>query len=662
MKKKIFVAAAFIVSSTTFAQNNPADSISIAIGTQNLQEVIVTANKFEQKQSETGKVLTVITQQQLQRSLAKTVGEILNQQVGIHIGGANGPLGTVQTVYTRGASAANTLILMDGIPMYDASGISSEFDLNNFSVTQIERIEILKGAQSTLYGSDAVAGVINIITKKAETEKAVANIVVAAGSYDTYRGSVNVSGTIKKGVEYFAGYSRISSNGFSSAYDSTKSKNFDKDGFDQDALQASLRLSPTENLSIKWFGKYNVNKTEIDAGAFTDDTDYKNRNKNFSTGLNGQYRLKKVAFIANYNYNVFERKYRNDSANIGGFSTDPYAFYNKFINEQYKGKTHFAELYANASLHKTLNLLAGIDYRKQNTTINGLYISNYGPYEPLPLGADSAKANQKSVYASLIFNDQHGFTASIGGRFNDHSIYGDNKTFSINPAYTFKRVKVFANVASAYRVPSLYQLYSEFGNKNLVPEQSTNYEAGLQYTASAFMARVVGFKRKIKDVFAFYSQPVAPFASYYINDDQQDDKGIELETAVQFLKHFSFAANYTYVVGKIETTNFDGKDTSVNNLYRRPKNTLNASLSYAPANKIYLRTQLRSGSSFLEPKFGIAPVRLSGYYTWDVYGEYTFGNCIKVFGDVKNITDQLYFDQEGFGTRGFNVNIGISLR
>ena len=114
------------------------------------------------------------------------------------INGADNNLGTNQTVYLRGASAGNTLILMDGVPLYDASGISSEFDLNNFALDNIERIEILKGAQSTLYGSDAVAGVINIITKKSGKKPLNVNVDFSAGSYSTYKGAVSLSGITVK--------------------------------------------------------------------------------------------------------------------------------------------------------------------------------------------------------------------------------------------------------------------------------------------------------------------------------------------------------------------------------------------------------------------------------------------------------------------------------
>ena len=238
MKKKIFIAAAVIFSSHVQAQKDTT--------IKTLDEVIITANKFPQKQSETGKVVDIITQEQLQKSFGKSLSEVLNQQPGLNINGADNNLGTNQTVYTRGASSANTLILLDGVPLYDASGISNEFDLNNFALDNIERIEILKGSQSTLYGSDAVAGVINIISKKGGKKPFNLNVDLSAGSYDTYKGSLSVSGTNGKGQTYFISYNKIYSKGFSSAYDSTGTNNFDKDGFNQDVFQLNYGLQPIQ--------------------------------------------------------------------------------------------------------------------------------------------------------------------------------------------------------------------------------------------------------------------------------------------------------------------------------------------------------------------------------------------------------------------------------
>ena len=146
MKKKIFIAAAVIFSSTAQAQDS----------TKILNEVLLTATKFPVKQSQTGKVVTVISREQIEKNSGKTVGQLLNEQAGITINGAYNAAGSVQTVFTRGASSGRTLVLLDGIPVSDPSMINNEFDLNLFSINDVERIEICKGAQSTLYGSDAI--------------------------------------------------------------------------------------------------------------------------------------------------------------------------------------------------------------------------------------------------------------------------------------------------------------------------------------------------------------------------------------------------------------------------------------------------------------------------------------------------------------------------
>src|SRR6185312_5770252 len=274
MKCKIIGAFLLLASATSYAQ----DSV------KTLNEVIVTATKFPIKQSETGKVVDVITQEQLQKNAGKTLGEILNQQPGLIINGADNNLGTNQTVYMQGASSGNTLILLDGAPLYDASGVTSEFDLNNFALDNIERIEILKGSQSTLYGSDAVAGVINIISKKGKGKPFNVNADLSAGSYNTYKGNISLSGTNGKGQTYFVSYNKIYSKGFSSAYDSTGKQGFDKDGFNQDVVQLNYSFRPWGKMDVRFFGKYNNNHADLDAGAFADDKNYTYHNDNTIAG------------------------------------------------------------------------------------------------------------------------------------------------------------------------------------------------------------------------------------------------------------------------------------------------------------------------------------------------------------------------------------------
>ncbi len=643
MKKGIFIAAAVIFSSYAQGQQD---------STKTLDEIIVTANKFQQKQSETGKVVTIITQDQLQKSAGKSIGEVLNQHPGININGADNNLGTNQTVYTRGASSANTLILLDGVPLYDASGISNEFDLNNFALDNIERIEILKGAQSTLYGSDAVAGVINIISKKGDNKPLNVHINLSAGSYNTYKENIALSGADGKGQTYFISYNRIDSKGFSSAYDSTGKNNFDKDSFKQDVFQLNYNFHPLKRITMGLFGKYNNNHADIDAGAFADDKDFTYKNDNTVAGATLNYKLSNGFIKFQYNYNRFNRNFTDDSTDVGGYSN--------YQNGKYNGTSNYIELYTSLNLAKHIELLVGADYRQNKTEQLYIYLPDYS-FPALPISGDSARTKQFSGYASLYFKSKQGFNADLGGRWNHHNIYGNNYTYSLNPFYVIdEHYKIYANISSGYRVPSLYQLYSEYGNRNLKPETTTSYEAGLQYFSEKINARATGFIRNGKDVFLFYSDPIT-YASNYINGDKQHDYGIETEASINFTPQLSVSANYTYADGKIITQNSPGKDTSFFNLYKRPKNIFNISLNYNITKELYLSTHFKTVSKAFEPQYLAAPYELKGYYTLDFYGRYKFNKKFSLFADFQNITDQKYFVTRGFTTKGFNVNGGVQI-
>jgi vitamin B12 transporter len=644
MKCKIIAVLLLLASAS--ASSYAQDSV------KTLNEVIVTATKSPIKQSQTGKVVDIITQEQLQKSFGKSLGEVLNEQPGMIINGADNNLGTNQTVYTQGASAGNTLILLDGVPLYDASGISSEFDLNNFALDNIERIEILKGAQSTLYGSDAVAGVINIISKKGEGKPFNLNINHSIGSYHTYNDAVSISGSNGKGQTYFVSYNKIYSRGFSSAYDSTGKNNFDKDGFGKDVFQLNYTFKPFKQTSVRLFGKYNNNRADVDAGAFVDDKDYTNHNDNTTAGTSIDYKLNKGFIRFQYNYNRFNRSFIDDSLYTNLFE--------KYSQGKYYGTSNYLELYSHLNFNKNIEFLAGIDYNENSTTQSYVVIPDYG-FPSLPISADSAKTNQVSAYGSLILKTNNGFHTELGGRWNYHNIYGSNYTYSFNPFYLIDdHYKIYVNIASGYRVPSLYQSYSEFGNRKLKPEVSTNYETGVQYYSDKINVRVTGFMRNIKDVFYFYTNPTT-YASKYINADKQNDYGIETEATIRFSKPFSASLNYTYVDGKISTTNANAKDTSFFNLYKRPKNVFNLFLNYQATKDLFLSATFKAVSKAFEPQYNGPSYELKGYYTLGFYSQYNFNKAVNIFGDFQNITDQKYFVTRGFTTKGFNFNAGIKI-
>ena len=639
MKKKIFIAAAVIISTAAQAQQDTTAA-------KQLDEVIVTATKFQQKQSATGKVVSVINQETLQRNAGKTITEIINLQTGVFINGANNNLGTNQDVYFRGAGSGNTLILIDGVPVGDPSQISNSFDLNSIAVGQIERIEILKGAQSTLWGSDAVAGVINIITKKGGKNKISPTAMLSYGSYNTLRGNAGLNGSIDK-FSYNVGYNFTSSKGLSSAYDSTGTKNFDDDKFTQNNVQANLGYKINDRFAVKGLYSFAKYKANIDASAFKDDKDNVVENKNTISNVAFSYTIAKLQLHLSQTFVKAERVYSDDSASVGGFA--------KYSKGNYNGNSNITELYGNILLHKKLSLVSGVQYLSQKTSQDYLSISSFGPYTTA-LG-DSAKANNFSLYNSLLLTDVKGFNIEAGFRYNNHSIYGSNATYTFNPSYNIDgNTRVFVNISSAYKIPSLYQLYSEYGNKDLKPEKSNNYELGLQTFSNnkRNSFRIVGFKRDIKDLIIFYTN--TNFVSKYINRDEQHDYGFEFESSTVIGKKGNWTNNFTYVDG-------EGRNNNVNvkNLYRRPNFVLNSVLTLQPVKSLTLTPSFRFVGTRLKGQYDAGPATQPQYYTIDCYAGYAFAKNFRAFIDFKNITNQQYFDIVGYNSRKFNMMAGIGL-
>jgi len=654
MKKHFFVVAAVIIGSQLRAQLVPApreDSTG-----NSLEEVILTANKYPKKQSETGKVITLITRQQLDKSGGKTVSELLNTVVGTTMIGANNNWGTNITASIRGASAGNVLILLDGIPVNDPSVISNYFDLNLISLDQVERIEILKGGQSSLYGSDAVAGVINIISKKTANKSISVNGNLTGGSYKTFKQSVGFGGQGKV-AGYSVNYTHISSAGFSAATDKDNTGTFDKDGYDQHAVNGRFRFSITKKLTASLSGTYSIYKTDLDASAFTDEKDYTVENNNKQAGAGLVYTFNKGALHANYNYNRVERDYLDDST----FKSSPFVDYSK---SSYIGRTHFLELYSNWELNNW-ELLVGGDYRFNNTDQYSFYVFPGFPSPPTLL---KAKMNQVSPYASVVYRDNKGFNLELGSRINIHSEYGTNLTFTFNPSYLIKnKTKIFGNLYSSFKTPTLYQLFDGYaGNKDLTAEKGIIGEAGVEVLpVKDFTARFVGFYRNTKDAIVYTSDPVT-FESKYLNAAKQTNYGVELEAGYNHSK-LNIAVNYTYTNGKT-TAAFDGtgaplsKDTSYYNLYRIPKHAFNLNIGIQATKKLFVSTQMHMVSKRDEFVYAGAPEKMGGYTTIDLYGEYKFYKTFKLFLDLKNITNKKYFDFVGFNARRFNFNTGISLQ
>jgi len=603
-----------------------------------LDQVVVTATKVPMKQGLTGKVLTVIGRDQFEKSSGRQLTEVLNTQAGVMVAGATNTPGSVQTVYLQGANAGKTLILIDGIPTYDPSGTSTSFDLNLINTDEIERVEILKGSQSTLYGSDATAGVINIITRKGGNKPLNASLHLAGGSYGTFKGSAGIDGKIHN-TAYNILYTHFRSDGISAAWDSSGKKNFDNDGMKENLVLVNISQKVNDALQLRGNFQYNQYKNDLDGGAFRDDKVYTTKSTNTQGGVGADYSIAGAAFHFNYNYNTVTRIYDDGPTN----------------HSSYTGRSHFAELYSNFSLDRHLDLLAGVDYRNQQIRQSDPYSSG--------ISSDSAYVRQFAAFASFLLKNLGGFSLELGGRYNSFSKYGNVFTYSINPSYLINNeVKIFANLSSGFSAPTLYQLYSAYRNPfgELKPERTnSSLETGIQYSLSHFNARALYFRRSGKDNIIYYgANPNYP-NGYYRNLDKQNDQGGEFEASLK-AGPWTFSGNYTYTTGKV-TTAVGGKDTSFYNLYRRPKNAVNLSAGMQVTRQLFLSAALRTVGKRIESIYASAPANAASYYTLDAYAEYKISPQLKAFADCKNLTNQQYFEVRGFNSKKFNFMAGISM-
>lgn len=609
-----------------------------------LDQVTVTANKFGQKASATGKVVTVITARDLEHNSGRNLGEILDQQAAITVNGSAASPGTNQTVYLRGADPKYTLILIDGVPVSDVSYNDYKFDLNLIPVSSIERIEIMRGGYASLYGSGAAAGVINIITKKGGEKRFNAHAGLLAGSYGTLREQAGISGRLGH-ADYNLQAENLDSRGFSSAVDTTGRQGFDRDGFHRRSLLGSVGLHLKDNWTIRPFVHLSWEKGDLDADAYTDDKDYTYRTAWLQAGLTLRHTFEKGDLTLKYNFSPTGRRYLNDSLDGSAYT-----------QEKYASLVHEADLYLHFRINNTMSFLAGNSMRTEKTGQDSRSIGGYSYTSKL--SGDSAKADMVNLYGSLFIHTSSGLHIELGGRLNQHKIYGLHPVFSFNPSWLMgDRTKIFLNIASSFTSPSLYQLYSIYGNRSLKPETGLNYEAGAEMLLAEkkLKLRLTGYDRSLKHVIAFQGL-------HYVNYDRQSAYGGEAEVRYAVSDRLQIKGFYAFADGKVTTLNGNTKtDTTYNNLFKRPENSAGLSVGWQPAGSLYLSAEGKYTGMCRDLAFiGVTEEnrRLDPYVLVNIYVQYTWEKRYRLFVSLNNVTDSHYTETTGYATKGFNFSAG----
>ncbi|MFZ5972583.1 MAG: TonB-dependent receptor plug domain-containing protein [Bacteroidota bacterium] len=631
MKKERKVWAMTLIAFWWLAPNQ-TNAQQDSLASRQLSEVVVTASKFAKSQLETGQVLSVITQEQLAQSAGKDLAQVLNQQTGLVVSGANSNPGKDKSVYLRGARNHYTLVLVDGVPLNDPSGISGgAYDLRMLALDQVERIEILKGSQSTLYGTDAIAGVINIITKSASSEKINGSVSGSYGSFNTWRAIASVSGRIHQ-WSYQAGYSRLQTDGLSEALDRDDTGAFDEDETMQEAYHAQVTWTPTDQLTVSPFIRLSNFDGAYDNGPFADSRDNTYVSDLLHAGIHLKQLTNKGSINAQYSLNETNRKYQ---ASWG--------------NSRFEGRFQQAELFWHHSLSKSLQALAGVSWQTY-------YMKD----------ATASKENPSvtisSPYASMYFQ-RKGLRLETGGRFNHHSQFGSTGTYHFTPSYLLnQQLKIFANASTGFKAPSLYQLYGQFGgNPDLKPERSRHYEVGLDWLAPEvpISIRATAYQREIRDVIVYISGTNQ-------NYDRQNDQGIEVEPSYQNAR-LQVSAFYAWVSGEV-TTRVAGVETQYDNLIRIPEHSFGARAGYKLTPRMNVSGHFKffgeRNDTYFEPgQFTPTSIALDGFALLDLYVDYSFyNNQLTCYVDARNVLNQSYQEMAGYTTPGFNAYAGFRLK
>ncbi|WP_304232786.1 TonB-dependent siderophore receptor [Jiulongibacter sediminis] len=614
---------------------------------KSLNEITVKTTKLPQKESELSKPMIVLSDSLIRQYSGYSVTQLLQNQAGLQVVGANQTPGSVQSVYLRGAQTGKTLILIDGLPMYDPSFIESNFDLNLINLEDIERVEILKGGQSALYGSDAVAGVINFITKSRSAKPFQTSSYLSYGSFNTLNLGADVAGGLQ-GLHYKLGLNALRTDGFSSA----NGEGFENDGLRRLNISAELgkKVGSTDLTFLTRISDY---KSDLDAGAFTDDKDNTFNSRNVQLGLKGN----RVSENGQLHFNVLrtltDRTFEDDSTDV-----PPTAFNNYSLNTL-GSVADFAELFGSFQIGNSSQLLLGTDFRRQSMEQTYFSVSSFGPFEDLPIENSETTTHNFSVYSSISSALENGLGLELSGRLNSHDVYGTNHSYALNPYFILNKNLTFFGVYSkSFKNPSLYQLFSPYGNLELEPEDAKTFDFGFRSAFADQKARIEAtyFNRNTSNLIIYQSIDVDPYGQY-INQDQQNANGFEVIASYAFSK-IGFSGNYTYLTKPEE---------SENQFIRRPKDQFSLATQLLLSEKLRFNFDVnfvgsRTDRFYNSETFSTEEVALSAYTLVNCGVSYALPAGFSVYGSAQNLLNSEYQEIYGFNSQTRNVQLGIRYR
>lgn len=573
--------------------------------------ITVVATGLAQPVDQSGQAISVVGVDEIVSVQGPDITRVLSRLPGVEIA-RNGGLGSLTSVFIRGAESAQTLVLVDGARVADVSSPASGFDFGTLLSGNIEKIELLRGSNSVAWGSDAIGGVIAVTTRQIDGLEASAEY----GSDNAFTGTM-AGGFTAGGLSLSlnGGYAR--SDGFPQMTKYTK-----PDGFDQWQGGGRATYDLGSGLSAFVDARYARSRVDVDY-SFADDYTQTTKQASGRTGL--RYTSDSLDLTAAYSLSDTHRLYAHPT----------YGSY------YYDGVGQLAELDGKWHVRPGVALLFGASH--DWTRYRGTYDSRQS-------------ARQTSAHA-LLDVTAGGLNLAGGVRLDHHSQFGDAWTFGANGSLEVGGGwRVRASYGQGFKAPTLYQLYSYSGNLALRPERSDAYEAGIEHGDRNgplhFGASV--FRRDSRNLIDYDYAANGGFGGY-VNVNRTRATGVEIEGDVRPTDRFALRAAYTYVKSINRDT---GED-----LLRRPRNTLSASVDWiTPLHGLSVGGDITFASASRDLDPGLSPVRLEGYAIGTLRASIPVNEHFELYGRIENVTDEKYQTVYGYNTQGRAAFVGVRAR
>ncbi|ETR76268.1 TonB-denpendent receptor [Afipia sp. P52-10] len=625
-----------------------ANERASAQSTQTLSEVVVTADRTPSPLERTGSAISVVDGATLATTNSASLVDALRSVPGIDVSETGGPGGTT-SVRLRGANTGQTLVLIDGVRANDPSNASGDFDFSMFAPGSIERIEVLRGPQSALYGSDAIGGVVNIITRKG-SGPARASATIEGGSYGTASGMGAISGSqgpwsyaVNGALQRSDGFSRY---GYRIPSIEARFPNLERDGYGRIAGSARVGYDAGEGVRFDAGILSSYLKSDYDAatGAFPDTPSVSTR---WFSQANARTAFDTFDGRWTHSLNVFanrnERSFDETTYRINMLPANTTRIISDFTGDRVG-----AEYQATLRMDQFGSLVYGAKAEHETAAT---FATNRSPV-PGPRNATlDAKQDTRSLFALWQVPIGERLNVTAGGRVDDVANVARFATWRTTAAYAIHETgtKLRASAGTGAKAPTLFQLYAPiYGNPNLNPEESFGYDAGIDQSlfGGRLNVSLTGFANSFRDLIEFDTA-----TSRYFNVARAETSGLEVAADVEIIP--------AYVHFKAAYTNLRAKDLRTNRtLARRPEHTARFAVSFTP-----------TPNWLIEPRVVVVSDRfsnaneaglLAAYARVDLYVDYRLESGWKVFARGENILNKRYQEVLNYGTTGPAVYAGVS--